>query len=162
MTTGAVNVGRTIERRAPRSAGVAGIVFSLLFMGSVLLAAARPPDGLTGPGLVAWFERTAKAPDTLAALYLMPFAGIAFLWFIGVIRDRIGSHEDRFMATVFLGSGVLFVGMLWAAAAAIGEPGGRQSLRRGTAHERARRWRTPAPWPTRSCSCSPLARRACS
>ena len=43
----------------------------------------------------------------------MPFAGIAFLWFIGVIRDRIGQHEDRFFATVLLGSGLLFVAMLF-------------------------------------------------
>src|SRR6202008_4659142 len=50
-------------------------------------------------------------------LNLVPFAGIAFLWFIGVVRDRIGRHEDRFFATVFLGSGLLFVAMLFVAAA---------------------------------------------
>jgi len=38
------------------------------------------------------------------ALNLLPFAGIAFLWFIGVVRDRLGQSEDRFFATVFLGS----------------------------------------------------------
>ena len=48
-----------------------------------------------------------------------PFAGIAFLWFLAVIRDRIGAREDRFLATVFLGSGLLFVAMFWAAAAAL-------------------------------------------
>ena len=48
---------------------------------------------------------------------LIPFAGIAFLWFIGVLRDRIGEREDRFFATVFLGSGLLFVAMLFVAAA---------------------------------------------
>ncbi len=47
----------------------------------------------------------------------MPFAGIAFLWFIGVVRDRIGAREDRFFATVFLGSGLLFVAMLFVASA---------------------------------------------
>jgi len=51
------------------------------------------------------------------ALNLVPFAGIAFLWLIGVVRDRIGRHEDRFFATVFLGSGLLFVGMMFVAAA---------------------------------------------
>jgi hypothetical protein len=51
------------------------------------------------------------------ALNLVPFAGIAFLWFVGVLRDRIGRHEDRFFATVFLGSGLLFVAMLFVAAA---------------------------------------------
>ena len=50
----------------------------------------------------------------------MPFAGIAFIWFIGVIRDRIGEREDRFFATVFLGSGLLFVAMLFAGAAVLG------------------------------------------
>ncbi len=54
------------------------------------------------------------------ALNLVPFAGIAFLWFIGVLRDRIGEREDRLFATVFLGSGLLFVGMLFVAAAVAG------------------------------------------
>jgi hypothetical protein len=45
----------------------------------------------------------------------VPFSGIAFLWFIGVLRDRIGQYEDRFFATVFLGSGLMFVAMLFVA-----------------------------------------------
>jgi uncharacterized membrane protein len=53
-------------------------------------------------------------------LNLVPFAGIAFLWFIGVVRDRIGQREDRFFASVFLGSGLLFVAMLFIAAAFAG------------------------------------------
>jgi hypothetical protein len=36
---------------------------------------------------------------------------------MGVMRDRIGDLEDRFFATVFLGSGLLFVAMMFAAAA---------------------------------------------
>ena len=39
----------------------------------------------------------------ILALNLVPLSGIAFLWFIGVVRDRIGEREDRFFATVFLG-----------------------------------------------------------
>ena len=50
----------------------------------------------------------------------MPFAGIAFLWFIGVVRDQIGAGEDRLFATVFLGSGLLFIAMLFAGGAAAG------------------------------------------
>ncbi len=107
------------ERRAPRSAGLAGIAFSLLFLSFALLVAARPPAGLDAAGLVDWFERTAKTPVTIAVLYVAPFAGIAFLWFLAVVRDRIGTREDRFLSTVFLGSGLLFVAMFWAAGAAI-------------------------------------------
>ena len=119
VTAAGPEVPRILERRAPRSAGLAGIVFSVLFLALTLLVSARPPAGLTEAGLVEWFDQTAKGPVTLATLYIAPFAGIAFLWFIGVIRDRIGSNEDRFLSTVFLGSGLLFVAMFWAAAAAM-------------------------------------------
>ena len=47
----------------------------------------------------------------------MPFAGICFLWFIGVVRDGFGRYEDRFFASVFLGSGLLFLAMVFAASA---------------------------------------------
>lgn len=50
----------------------------------------------------------------------MPFAGIAFLWFIGVIRDRLGDHEDRFFASVFLGSGLIFLATVFVAMAIAG------------------------------------------
>jgi hypothetical protein len=51
------------------------------------------------------------------ALNLRPFAGIAFLWFMGVIRERLGNLEDRFFATIFQGSGVLYVAMMFLSSA---------------------------------------------
>jgi len=110
------SIGRS-ERAAPRSAGLAGVLFSALFVGSLLLASGRPPEGLGDLAFLAWYEANALPAVTIATLYLAPFAGIAFLWFIGVIRARIGAGEDQFFATVFLGSGLLFVAMYWAAAA---------------------------------------------
>jgi hypothetical protein len=50
------------------------------------------------------------------SLNLVPFAGIAFLWFIGVVRDQLGEVEDRLFSTVFLGSGLLFLAMLFVGA----------------------------------------------
>ena len=93
--------------RTPRSAAVAGIVFAVLFATSlVLLRTALPADPIDETPWVGSGEMRIKA-----ALLLAPFAGIAFLWFIGVIRDRLGDLEDRFFATVFLGSGLLFLAM---------------------------------------------------
>src|SRR5581483_4924528 len=54
------------------------------------------------------------------ALNLFPFAGIAFLWFMGVLRNRLGAREDQFLATAFFGSGLLFVVSLFCAAALAG------------------------------------------
>ena len=64
-----------------------------------------------------WVSDEARRNSVELALNVVPFAGIAFLWFIGVVRDRIGEAEDRFFATVFLGSGLLFIAMLFAGAA---------------------------------------------
>ena len=62
-----------------------------------------------------WLD--AGSPRLRLAALLMPFAGISFLWFIGVVRDGLGRYEDRFFASVFLGSGLLFLAMLFASSA---------------------------------------------
>ena len=95
--------------RTPRAAAVAGIVFSILFAASAVLTAWAAPAGLGGRRYLGATTRPSARAVSLS-LQLLPFAGIAFLWFIGVLRDRIGQGEDRFFATVFLGSGLLFVG----------------------------------------------------
>lgn len=101
--------------RTPRSAAVAGIVFSVLLTGALVLLRVSAPAHPALPG--EWLTDSGRRRAVAIALNLVPFAGIAFLWFIGVLRDRIGEREDRFFATVFLGSGLLFVAMLFVAAA---------------------------------------------
>jgi hypothetical protein len=54
------------------------------------------------------------------ALNLLLFAGVAFLWFIAVVRNRLGALEDRFFATVFLGSGLLCIGLIFTVAVLAG------------------------------------------
>ena len=99
----------------PRAAAIAGVVFSLLLGASLVLVRISVP---TNPSdAKQWLADSGRRHAVLVAVNLVPFAGIAFLWFIGVIRDRLGDREDRFFATVFLGSGLLFVAMLFGAAA---------------------------------------------
>ncbi len=102
--------------RAPRAGAVAGIVFSILLMASLVLIRSSVP---VGPGDTGdWLSGRWRA--VALGLNLVPFAGIAFLWFIGVLRDRLGAQEDKFFATVFFGSGLLFLAMLFASAALAG------------------------------------------
>ncbi len=116
MTGGASAPDGTFERiRAPRAAAVAGIIFSVLLGTVFVLVRFAVADSPNGGG--AWVSDDAKRNSVVVALNLVPFAGIAFLWFIGVVRDRIGDAEDRFFATVFLGSGLLFIALLFVAAA---------------------------------------------
>jgi hypothetical protein len=113
------SVGRDL--RAPGAAGIAGLAFAVLFVGSLLLLRSQPGAGSTPAEIEAWYLHRGGTIG-IVGLYLAPFAGIAFLWFIAVIRNRIGEREDQFFATVFFGSGLLFVAMLFAAAAAAGAP----------------------------------------
>jgi len=104
--------------RTPRAAAVAGILFALLLgLALVLIIVSVPTDPATAG---SWLTDPARRGALAVALNLVPFAGIAFLWFIGVVRDRIGQLEDRFFASVFLGSGLLFVAMLFVGAAFAG------------------------------------------
>ena len=113
MTTPQPDLGRRLT--TPRAAAVAGVLFAVLLgTSTVLLRLSVPPlDGDSGE----WIDANGYRVDL--ALWLVPFAGISFLWFIGVIRDRLGDREDRFFASVMLGSGLLYLAMLFVAAALI-------------------------------------------
>jgi hypothetical protein len=94
----------------PRAAALAGVLFALLFGTALVLVRTALPEGAE-PGS-QWL---AGASTRLrVASVLMPFAGIAFLWFIGVIRDGFGRYEDKFFSSVFIGSGLLFLAMMFA------------------------------------------------
>ena len=102
--------------KTPRSAAIAGIIFSVLYGASMVLINISLPHEPTA--FLAWLE-TDTTTVTLA-LNLIPYAGIAFLWFIGVIRDLLSDMEDRLFATVFLGSGLLFLALTFIGAALAG------------------------------------------
>jgi hypothetical protein len=103
--------------RSPRSAALAGILFSTLLIASMLLITGVTQ--MSAEDISAEWLGT-RADSASLALSLIPFAGIAFFWFTGVIRDHIGDREDRFFATVFLGSGIAFVVLLFIYAATTG------------------------------------------
>ncbi|ABM11518.1 MULTISPECIES: hypothetical protein [Mycolicibacterium] len=86
----------------PRAAAFAGVLFALLFGAALVVIRTSVPGS----------EHRLRI-----AVVLMPFAGIAFLWFIGVVRDGLGALEDKFFSTVFLGSGLLFLAMIFASTA---------------------------------------------
>jgi hypothetical protein len=102
--------------RTPRAAALAGIVFALLFSSSLVIIRLAVPPSLADHG--AWLRDRSAAVGL--ALTLLPLAGIAFLWFMGVVRDRIGFQEDQFFSTVFFGSGLLFLAMTFVSGALAG------------------------------------------
>jgi len=100
---------------APRGAAIAGVIFSVLMIVGYGLVRYGIPADLQIPG--TWLTEPNHRAAVRYALDMVPFAGIAFLWFIGVLRNRLGELEDQLFATVFLGSGLLFVASLFSGAA---------------------------------------------
>jgi len=87
--------------KTPRAAVIAGVIFStLLILIDVLNRKSIPANPL---GSATEFIENSKALSLV--LRLAPFAGMAFLWFIAVIRDLLGNREDRFLQPSSLGAG---------------------------------------------------------
>ena len=103
--------------RSPRSAAVAGLLFAIFFSVSVIILRLSVADVSRDSGGL-WLAE--KAGWVTFAIGLMPFAGIFFLWFIGVVRARLGRLEDQFFSTVFLGSGLIFLALVFVASGIAG------------------------------------------
>jgi hypothetical protein len=99
--------------RSPLAGAVAGLLFAILFSISVVILRVSVADVSRDQG--QWLRESADW--VTFAIGLMPFAGIFFLWFIGVARARLGRFEDQFFSTVFLGSGLIFLAMVFVASA---------------------------------------------
>lgn len=116
--------------RTPRGVAVAGILFAVVFSISIiLLRSALPKEPFAD---VEWVRQ--EAGRMRVALFLIPFAGIFFLWFMGVVREYMGNLGDWFFSTLLIGSGVLFLAMIFVAVVVAGAildgvpEGGSQSL----------------------------------
>ena len=114
MAEAPVNIPRRLK--TPRAAAIAGILFAVLAGTSLLLLRFSIPGDAKDTG--AWLA--GQGGTISLALSLVPFEGIAFLWFMGVVRDHLGRLEDQFFATVFFGSGLLYLGLTFVSAAVAG------------------------------------------
>ncbi|MBA4189195.1 MAG: hypothetical protein C0467_14450 [Planctomycetaceae bacterium] len=118
MAESSTGIGAAEPRRVPtppRVVAVSGMIFSALFTATLVLLRIAVPTDPADSG--DWLADPDLRNSVRTALSLVPFTGIAFLWYMGVLRNRIGELEDRFFATVFLGSGLLFVAMLFTGTA---------------------------------------------
>jgi len=105
--------------RSVEAAAVAGIVFVILYSAALVLLFRQPDPTASNGEIAEWYADSTNRRSVILGLNLAIFSGIAFLWFIGVIRRRVGDREDRFFATVFLGSGFLFIGSMLVGSTAL-------------------------------------------
>lgn len=123
---GGARSGRAVKRarraRSVEAAAIAGLVYAVFTVLALILASRFPSLTLSDEELGAWFDDDVHQAWLIGSLTLASIGSIAFLWFVAVIRRRIGDHEDRFFATVFLASGILYVAVWLVGAAAMAAP----------------------------------------
>ena len=107
---------KLIPRKPPiESAAVAGIASSVLGITAQLLFRTLDPS-LSQQEIVEWYLDEGNQWRVILGLNAAVISSITFLWFVAVIRRRIGDREDRFFSTVFLGSAIAWV-LVWMAGA---------------------------------------------
>ena len=127
---------------SPRLAAVMGIVFAGLFIAALVVVDFAPHLDATDDAYRVFY---AGAGDTLLSavgLYLVPLAGVAFLWFAVALRsvlDTLDPAPSAMARGLNLPAGLLFVVLLFAGTAALAAPffatsiGGAPALEPATA-----------------------------
>ena len=108
-----------VRIRSIEAAAVAGLVFAVLSFISLLLLSSPPDAAATDSEVIAWYSDASNRALLTLGLSLSVVSAISFLWFVAVIRRRVGDREDRFFATVFLGSGILLTGIMLVGSASL-------------------------------------------
>jgi hypothetical protein len=103
------------------AAALAGAAAAVLLALSAFLLRRQPGVGSSSADL-KWYSDSGNRLTVMFGLTVAPLGVVALLWFMAVIRRRLGDREDRFFATVFLGSGVAFAVLTMAAAVAAALP----------------------------------------
>lgn len=108
--------------RSIEAAAVAGLVFAILDIIALVLLNSAPDPSAPDSEIAAWYSVPSNRMSLTVGLLLSVISAVSFLWFVAVIRRRVGDREDRFFATVFLGSGILLTGVMLVGAAALASP----------------------------------------
>ncbi|MHC1562293.1 hypothetical protein ACR9E3_25290 [Actinomycetospora sp. C-140] len=110
---------------SPRFAAIMGVVFAALFVAAMLTVNNVPHLGASDTDYGSFYGGAGDTVVTAVAIYLVPLAGIAFLWFAVALRsvlDALESDPSAIAHGLNLLSAVLFVTLLFAGTAAVATP----------------------------------------
>lgn len=115
--------GRVRSRVASiEAAAVAGIVCAIGWSLSLRVLLSAPGIGATDREIAEYYADSGNATAALVWVQVLVFSTIAFLWFVGVVRGRIGDREPKLFGTVFLGSSILLAALLFLGATLLAAP----------------------------------------
>jgi hypothetical protein len=102
------------------TAGV-GALHALLFLLTYWLVSDLPGANASDAEITEFYNSDQKWRVVLAGLYVGPFAGMAFIWFLVSLRmwvDRSAQRVNALLANIQLVAGIVYVTLLFAGLAA--------------------------------------------
>jgi hypothetical protein len=105
--------------RPARRCAIAGATFAALLCAALLLLDRIPSLGAPTLDYLRFYLDGAGTLVTVG-VYLVPLAGVAFLWFVFTLREALGRRDDdAIVGGVQLATGIAFLCLLLAGAAAL-------------------------------------------
>jgi hypothetical protein len=104
------------------AAAIAGIICAVGWSLSLRGLLATPGIGAGPDEIDRYYADPTHSTYVLVWLQILVLSTIAFLWFVGVVRGRIGDREPKLFGTVFLGAGILLAGLLFLGATLLAAP----------------------------------------
>lgn len=108
---------------AARIAAISGFAFVVLFVVALVLVRRTPSLGDPDAAYAAFYANGGDQVFVAIGLYLVPFAGIAFLWHMTAMRnvlDTLTPPPSTMAHGLNLLAGIIFVTLLFAGTAAVG------------------------------------------
>lgn len=117
-------VSRRWRRRlaSVEAAAVAGIICAVGWSVGLGVLLKGPAPGASDAEIERFYSGPDVGRDAVLALNAIVIATIAFMWFVGVVRSRLGAREPRLVGTVFLGGAILVAGLMFVGSAALAAP----------------------------------------
>ncbi len=114
---------RPLPRRLAsiEAAAIAGIVCGVGWALSLTALLDVPGVGASDEAINEYYAGS-RGTAALVWLQVLVVSTIAFIWFVGVIRGRVGDHEPRLFGTVFFGSSILLAILLFSGVALLAAP----------------------------------------
>ena len=109
-------------RVAATLTAVAAAAHAILFLLAFWLVSDVPRGSATDQEVIEFYESSGRRAVGIAGLYIMPFAAIAFMWFVVSFRawaSGVRPHENVLLANMQLVSGIVYVTLSLVAAGAM-------------------------------------------
>jgi hypothetical protein len=104
------------------AAAIGGLICAVGWIVVIRGLMSAPPVDAPDAEIATYYSDPYQGSNALLLLQIQAVSTVGFLWFIGVMRSRLGPGAPMLAGTVFFGAGILLSGLLFVGTAALAAP----------------------------------------